>query len=64
MPTRDVGILQCWDTFFGRKDVVIGEDAVVWLDQIFVCIKAGVEKRHRDAAPRVTFISVHSYRDR
>ena len=63
-PEESLDALQKSDeTFFGRKDVVIGENAIFRLDQILVRVKAGVEKCHRHVAACVTFVGVHPHRD-
>ena len=45
------------------ENIVISENAIFGLGQIFVRVKTGVEKRDGHTATGVAFIGVHPHRD-
>src|SRR5262249_42706309 len=42
------------------ENTVVSLNPIVWLSQVRVCIKAGIQKRDRDAASGETLVRVHS----
>ena len=63
MPTRDVGSLQkCW-VIFSCEDTVISQYSIYRLKKITMSVKAGVEKRDRDAAAGLSLVGVNPHRD-
>src|SRR6266545_1049336 len=60
MPARDVSCH--WRTLIavGGEDAVVSDNAILWLSQIWMAIKAGIEKGHSHATTGKALVGLQS----